>query len=182
MSGPIQKYFRPGQYLFKEGDPSRSMYLISKGTVSVRKRKGSAFVELARLYSNEVIGELSFFDKAPRSASAVAITEVQVLEIPFEALDPVYKAFPEYIRAIMASVADRLRKADDTIRKLKRDTVLDTDEEKVETDPSEFQTAAAVLAATADIGFITKAGATEPASTAEESAEDADKPKDPDKK
>jgi CRP-like cAMP-binding protein len=144
-----QKYFRPGQYLFREGEPSRCMYLIKKGTVAIRKMKGAAYVELARLYSNEVLGELSFFDRQPRSAAAVALTEVEVLEIKFDSLDKIYAGVPDYMKTIMASVADRLRKANDMIRRLQKNVVKESgEEEQVRADePS----AAEVLAASADI-------------------------------
>lgn len=121
----ITKTFSPGQYLFHEGDPSQAIYLIQKGTVAIRKHKGSAYIELARLYSKEVLGELSFFDRMPRSAAAVALTDVEVLEIKFENLDKIYANVPDYLKTIMASVADRLRKANETIRRLQRDVVKD---------------------------------------------------------
>lgn len=147
------KYFRPGQLLFKEGEPSHAMYLVKKGTVSVRKRKGGAFVELARIYSNEVIGELSFFDRHPRSASAVALTEVEVMEISFASLEVIEKTIPDYLKTIMISVAERLRKADDLIRKLQKEVVVEGVQENEVGEDAEYQNAAAVLAATADIAF-----------------------------
>lgn len=118
-----ERYFRPGQVLFKEGDPSSSMFLLKKGSVAIRKRKGEAFIELARVYSNEVIGELSFFDRQPRSATAVALTEVECLELDFDSLDEVYVKVPEYLKTIMRAVAERLRKANDTIRRLQKQVV-----------------------------------------------------------
>ncbi len=121
----MSKSFAPGQYLFHEGDPSNAMYLISKGTVSIRKYKGTAYVEIARLYSNEVLGELAFFDRQPRSASAVALTDVDVIELQFEALDKLFASTPDYMKTIIASVADRLRRANDTIRRLQKNMVSD---------------------------------------------------------
>ena len=122
-----KKDFAPGQYLFREGDPSNSMFLVQKGTVSIRKVKGQAYIELGRVYANEVLGELSFFDRQPRSAAAIALTDVEVLEIRFDALDKVYAGIPDYMKTIMASVADRLRKANDTIRRLQKTLVKDSD-------------------------------------------------------
>jgi CRP-like cAMP-binding protein len=85
--------------------------------------KGAAYVELARIYANEIIGELSFFDRQPRNAAAVALTEAEVLEIDFESLEKIYATVPEYMKTIMASVVERLRKADEHIRRLQKDTV-----------------------------------------------------------
>lgn len=150
MSNPPQngKVFSPGTYLFREGEPTRSLFLIQRGSVGIRKAKGAAFVELARLYSNEVVGELSFFDRLPRSASAIALTEVEALEITFESLDKIYTGVPDYLKTIMASVADRLRKADDTIRRLQKDVI---EENGSVEDPDAKDSAASVLAATAGI-------------------------------
>jgi CRP-like cAMP-binding protein len=71
------------------------------------------------------LGELSFFDRQPRSAAAVALTEVEVLEIGFDQLDKVYQLVPDYMKTIMASVADRLRKANETIKRLQKNVVTD---------------------------------------------------------
>ncbi len=145
-----ERYFRPGQYLFRESDPSKSMFIIKKGTVAIRKRKGTAHVEIARIYSNEVLGEISFFDRLPRSASAIALTEVQVLEIQFDSLDKIYEGVPDYMKTIIASVADRLRKANDMIRRLQKNVVFDEDQGKAK--KGDEPSAADILAATAGIG------------------------------
>lgn len=141
-------HFRPGDFLFREGEPSKSMYVIQKGSISIRKKKGGGSVEVARVYSNEVIGELSFFDRLPRSAAAVALTEVEVLEISFESLDAIYSKIPSYFQTIMTCVAERLRKATARIQKLQKniieDDVLD------ETPPDSLDTAALLAAATED--------------------------------
>lgn len=126
---PVQRHFRAGEYLFHENDPSRSLFLIRSGSVSVRKPKPGGEVEIARIHSNEVVGEISFFDRLPRSAAAVALTEVDALEITFDGLDKIFEKVPPYIKSIIASMADRLRRADDTIRKLEKDFVQDSSQD-----------------------------------------------------
>lgn len=119
MSATV-KTFLNGQILFKEGDSSKHMYLVQKGTVSIRKAKGNNHIELARAFPNQVIGEISFFDRQPRSATAMAINDVEVIEISFQSLDELYAQVPPYFKTIMACVADRLRSASDTIRRLEK--------------------------------------------------------------
>jgi CRP-like cAMP-binding protein len=123
----IQRFFRDGQFLFKEGDASNSIFIVKRGTVSIRKMKGNSWVEIAKVYTNEVIGELSFFDRLPRSATAVASNDVEVLELPFHDLDGIYNAVPPYLRTIMSAMADRLRKANEIIRKLQKSMPADPD-------------------------------------------------------
>jgi CRP-like cAMP-binding protein len=61
---------------------------------------------------------MAFFDRQHRSASAVAVTEVDVLELDFESLDKVYLAVPDYLKMVMATIVARMRKANDRIREL----------------------------------------------------------------
>jgi CRP/FNR family cyclic AMP-dependent transcriptional regulator len=123
------------------------MYLIKKGTVAIRKMKGQDYVELGKVYSNEVLGELSFFDRKPRSAAAIALTEVEVLEISFTSLDAIYTKVPDYLKTIMASVADRLRKANDMIRKLQHNVVTE-DGHQEQLNPEQMSAAEALESTT----------------------------------
>jgi CRP-like cAMP-binding protein len=118
----IKRTYKPGQFLFKEGEPSSSLFIIQKGALSIRKMKGKTFVEVAKIQPGEVLGELSFFDRLPRSASAVAIIEVEALELTFESMEKIYNSVPDYMKTIVAALADRLRKANETIRSLQKES------------------------------------------------------------
>ncbi|MBU6376569.1 MAG: Crp/Fnr family transcriptional regulator, partial [Bdellovibrionales bacterium] len=149
-SGQPTKKFRPGQALFQEAEMPRSVFLVLKGTISIRKIKGAAYIELARVYSNEVVGELSFFDRQPRSASAYALTEVEVAEIPFDMLDKLFQSTPPYLKAMIGSMAQRLRKADETIKRLQKQTTGENPPTDLDTSENDELDAAAVLAATSE--------------------------------
>lgn len=63
-----------GQVLFRQGTASDGMYLIETGLISIRARvPGDEEVELNCVAPGGLIGELAFFDRGLRSASAVAI-------------------------------------------------------------------------------------------------------------
>ncbi|MEK6705783.1 MAG: cyclic nucleotide-binding domain-containing protein [Candidatus Poribacteria bacterium] len=171
ITKPDEKYFRPGQHLFHEDEPSDCIYLIKKGTVSIRKMKGSAYIEIGRLYSNEVLGELSFFDRQPRSAAAVALTEVETIEIKFQALDKIYDKVPDYMKTIISCVAERLRKANETIKRLQKNVVSD---EVGKSSDSDQPSASEVLAATANISI--------PVQDSNDHESDDTESEDPDKK
>ena len=142
------RYYRPGQIIFSEGQASQSLYLVNKGIVVIQKMKTSTSVELARVYANEVIGELSFFDRNCRSATAVAFNEVELTEIDFESLDRVFESTPSYLKTIIAAMAERLRKANEVIRKLQKYVPGQSDPAEGDIAGQEFMDTAAVLAAT----------------------------------
>ena len=137
---------KQGEYLFQEWDIPRAMYLIQKGIVSVRKAKGTGEIELAQLKQGEVLGELSFFDRKPRSASAVALVDTQLLEIDFESLEKIYRQVPEYLQSIISNVVHRLRKANETIKKLQKEQAADPSKKSHQEDPDGFSALAAIRA------------------------------------
>lgn len=110
--------YKNGQVVFNEGDAAKSIFIVKKGILSIRKKKGSGFVEMGRIHQNEVIGEMGFFDRKPRSATIVADHDCELIEIDFESLDKIYQPVPDYIKSIVNALVDRLRRANDTIRKL----------------------------------------------------------------
>ena len=125
MSALKQK-FSVGETIFKEGDRADCLYIIDRGSVSLRKRRGAEQVELARAKHGEVIGEMSFFDEKNRSASAIALVVTDTLIIPYESLTKIYDSVPEYFKAIIHTMADRLRDADIKITRLENRTLIDT--------------------------------------------------------
>jgi serine/threonine protein phosphatase PrpC len=67
----------PGDVIIEEGTTGDEMYVIQEGKVRVQK----AGVELAQLGKHEHLGEMSFVDSAPRSASIVAIDQTDLITI-----------------------------------------------------------------------------------------------------
>lgn len=70
---------RPQSHAVIEGEPTRGLYVILDGTVSVYKTDPAtqSLARLAVLESGAHFGELSLFDSSPRSATVTAETTVQ---------------------------------------------------------------------------------------------------------
>ncbi|MCD6034921.1 MAG: hypothetical protein K0R63_662 [Rickettsiales bacterium] len=70
------KKFKPGEYIFKEGDPSCDVYLINQGEVEITKEKNGKTIVLAKRGFNEIIGEMALvLESNERSASAKAVKD-----------------------------------------------------------------------------------------------------------
>jgi CRP/FNR family cyclic AMP-dependent transcriptional regulator len=113
-----KKVYPAGTVLFNDGDASRSLFIIQKGSLSIRKKKGVVWIEVGTIQQGEVVGELSFFDRLPRSATAVANQDVEALEVTFESLEKIYSTIPDTLKTVLAGMAERLRATNETIRKL----------------------------------------------------------------
>lgn len=86
------------EWVFKEGDPGDSLFLIKSGMVQIVKEINGNDVTLATLSDNEVFGEMALFSDLPRSASAQALVSVTLTNIPknfirgkFDTSDPLFQ-------------------------------------------------------------------------------------------
>ncbi|MBS4027653.1 MAG: cyclic nucleotide-binding domain-containing protein [Ignavibacteriales bacterium] len=69
--------YAPGEHIFYQQDPGLGMYVIKEGEVSIKLE--SPEKELARLKEGAFFGELALLDESPRSASAIAVTQCQLI-------------------------------------------------------------------------------------------------------
>lgn len=119
MSG--SRTLKSGDVLFNEGDPSDSMYVVKTGRLGVYKSKGGkGDVELATITHGQMIGEMAFFDKKPRSATIKAQVDSEVIELPFSALTAQFQTFPEWLKSIVKTINDHLRDANKRIKNLEQ--------------------------------------------------------------
>jgi len=75
-----RRTYAPQEVVFKEEEPGAAMYIIERGSVDVVEKTldGAEFL-LAHLEAGEFFGELSMLDGCPRSASAVAAEESDII-------------------------------------------------------------------------------------------------------
>ncbi len=106
----------PGDLLIREGDPGDALYVVVAGELDVTKRSGGVEIPLNRVGPGTIQGEMSAIEGRPRSASVRAVTGVEVLRIPREALLGVFTAAPESAFAILRVVLNRLRSTESLLR------------------------------------------------------------------
>lgn len=107
---------KEGDTLIQEGATSNNMYWLQSGQLVVAKMKGTHAVELGHIYSGELVGEMSFLDGKPRSASVRAVTECELIEIPREAFEKVFSDQPIWFQGLVKTLTDRLRKTSAKVR------------------------------------------------------------------
>lgn len=104
------------EYLMREGEESTEMYYLQSGTLAVFKRKGDQEFQIGTIIAGELVGEMSFLDKNPRSASVKAMSECVLVVVPLEKLEHTISTMPKWFGALLNTLTDRLRKANARIR------------------------------------------------------------------
>jgi len=84
-----RRRFKPGDYIFKEGDdPRDEAFVIHSGTVEIRRNLNGAERVVNRIGEGEPLGEMALFrGVARRSAAAVAADDVELLVVKEERLE-----------------------------------------------------------------------------------------------
>jgi diguanylate cyclase (GGDEF)-like protein len=107
--------FAEGEHLFEIGEPGRSLYVITAGTVQVLHPNRAASFQLARIGPGEFIGEMALLDDAPRSATAKALCEVEALVLDKADFHRLVRAHPDVGIRLLSVMSRRMRKADEQI-------------------------------------------------------------------
>ena len=114
MSDEMQ--LKDGEYLLYEGERSDEMYFVKEGTLTVTKKRGSEEKQIGTIYSGEIIGEMSFLDREPRSASVKATGDCHLTIIERSKFDKDLKSIPPWYKGLLNTLLERLRKANTRIK------------------------------------------------------------------
>jgi len=112
VSAGMRREVPAGVAIIDEGRPLDAVFLVISGAFSVRVAALGG-KQVARLMSGEVMGEMSFVDSAPPSATVQAIETSMVLAIPRRRLNTRLTEDAgfagRFYRALAMFLADRLR-------------------------------------------------------------------------
>ena len=97
--------FKAGETIFREGDPADELYVIQEGQVGVQT--GNRLLDT--LESKTIFGEMALVDKAPRSAAAIAITDVKLVPVSERQFLFLVSETPYFALNVMRLMARRLR-------------------------------------------------------------------------
>jgi CRP-like cAMP-binding protein len=120
-----ERRLRKGEVLFREGDPGQEMFLIRAGTVIVSKAViGRVEQVLARMGEGEFFGEMSLFDRAPRSATVQADVDTALLCLDRESLLQFVELSPRaaaaFFHALVQEFIRRLRESGNLVAEVTR--------------------------------------------------------------
>jgi CRP/FNR family cyclic AMP-dependent transcriptional regulator len=95
---------RPTTVILREGESDSSMYVVVSGEIAVSIQ--GTYVE--RVGTGGILGEIALVNDSPRAASAIALSEVQLLTINRDDFMGLVKTNPSFAVSLLRAVATRL--------------------------------------------------------------------------
>jgi CRP/FNR family cyclic AMP-dependent transcriptional regulator len=111
-----QRELRGRQILFREGDRGEEMFIVRRGTILISKAvTGKVEQVLVRVEPSDFFGEMTLFDGSPRSATAQAETDVELLVLGRDSLQALTETNPSaaaaFFYAMVKVFMERLRRS-----------------------------------------------------------------------
>jgi CRP/FNR family cyclic AMP-dependent transcriptional regulator len=104
-AGALVREFKAGEVIFREGDAASEFFVIQSGKVDIRLGNRS----LGTLSDHDIFGEMALIDAAPRSATAIAATDVKLVPVGEKQFLFLVSCTPHFALNIMRVLARRLR-------------------------------------------------------------------------
>jgi CRP/FNR family transcriptional regulator, cyclic AMP receptor protein len=96
-----------GATVFSAGEPGDRMYVVKSGSVVLNAADGRA---LETVEAGDIFGEMALIDREPRSASAQAGTDCELVSIDKRRFWFLVQETPYFAQVVMRAMAERLRR------------------------------------------------------------------------
>ncbi len=111
-----EQHCLPGKAIIYEGDFSQELYILMSGRVRIAKDYGGPHERtLAVLTQGDFFGDMAIFESAPRSATAVAEEESELLALSAEKFKQTIYQKPEMVFDIFRELSERLRRREERV-------------------------------------------------------------------
>jgi CRP/FNR family cyclic AMP-dependent transcriptional regulator len=112
-SASRRRYWR-GDIIFLKDDDGNSLFIVARGSVRIYVPSAQgADLTLAVLGAGQFFGDLSLLDGRPRSASAAALSDTNVVILERSDFVAVIRTRPAAVMSMLAVVVRRLRETDE---------------------------------------------------------------------
>ncbi len=100
--------FQAGEVIFSEFEPGDTFYLIQSGRVELVKIIGDVEKTLDILQPSEMFGEMAILENSPRSATAIALDVVKVLEFNHQNFEILMLGNPQIALKLLKMFSKRI--------------------------------------------------------------------------
>jgi len=108
--------YQAGEVIIHEGEENRDLYILSEGILEVSVGDESQKIVVSEIASPEILGEISFLNGTPRTATVSAKTDVEIFILSYEKAQKELSDIPTWFRMILLAFTNRMKSCDTTIK------------------------------------------------------------------
>ena len=101
---------KAGSLIFREGDEARELFVIKSGQVRIQIGNRT----ITELGADSIFGEMALIDSEPRSATAIALTDAELVPVSEKQFLFLVSQTPYFALKVMRVLAQRLRATNKT--------------------------------------------------------------------
>jgi CRP-like cAMP-binding protein len=104
----FNRHYPKDTMIFSESQPGKELYIIQRGSVKITKIVDDNEVLLAVLKSGDIFGEMSLLEDKPRSASAIAYEDSDLLAVNIANFKRMVSTQPQMITKLTKLLSERI--------------------------------------------------------------------------
>ncbi len=107
-SADMVREYPKNTMIMAAGQSGGDMYILQEGDVKISKVVGESEVTFAVLKKGDMFGEMALLENKPRSASAIAVSNVKVMVVNKANFDHMVATQPQLISRLTSTLAERM--------------------------------------------------------------------------
>ena len=110
------KKYKAGEVIIHEGEENRDLYILSEGILEVSVKDKSQKIVVSEIASPEILGEISFLNGSPRTATVSAKTDVEIFILSYEKVQLELSDIPTWFKMVLLAFTNRMKSCGETIK------------------------------------------------------------------
>ena len=114
--------YQAGEVICSQGEAGDRMYVLQSGRAQVLRSEAGRDVVIGELQAGDIFGEMSIFDRSPRSATVRAEGRATVMTLDKKAFLRRVHEDPSLAFHVLKKMSERVRKLDEELSALREIT------------------------------------------------------------
>jgi len=108
--------YKAGEVIIHEGEVNRDLYILSAGILEVSVSSEGKKIVVSEMTAPEILGEISFLNGSPRTATVSAKTDVEIFVLSYDKVQQEISDIPTWFRMVLLAFTNRMKSCDAKIK------------------------------------------------------------------
>ena len=110
------KKYKADEVIIHEGEKNRDLYILSEGFLEVSVKGGDKKIVVSEIAAPEILGEISFLNGSPRTATVSAKSDVEIFILSYDKVKQEISEIPTWFKMVLLAFTNRMKSCDAKIK------------------------------------------------------------------